>query len=99
MSSRYAKRRDENEPGIIMEFEELGCKVERLEPPAPDLLVWLPNDTLLLVEVKNPERLNCSVETATTKRQKQWYAAWPGTVHIVETTIEARGLVYEYGRV
>ena len=97
MTRRYAARRDENEPSICEEFESLGATVERLEPPAPDLLVHLPNGVLLLVEVKNPDRLNQSKDTALTKRQKAWHRDWPGKIHIIETTIEARVLVYELG--
>lgn len=98
---RYSKKRDENEPQIIAEFEALGCKVERMEPPMLDLLVGLPNKRLIVVDVKDPakdKRYGSRKHGNLTPSQRDLMAKWTGwPFFVVETTIEARGIVFALG--
>lgn len=50
--NRYAKRRDDNEAGIIKDLLKVGAKVEQLDKP--DLIVKFAG-RVYLIEVTNPE--------------------------------------------
>ena len=85
---QHGKARDHNEPEIIKAFENLGCLVVFLHPPAPDLLVGI-KGAWHLVEVK-------SAKGVLTEPQLRLMQRTEGTTlpfHVVRTVAEAIALV------
>lgn len=86
---RYAKQRDRNEPDVVAALESAGAAVQRLsETGVPDLLISY-NDTLYLIEVKNPDakgggKYNTG-EGCLTAAQVKWWNAWRGKRPLVVT--------------
>ena len=81
---RY-KARDENEREVIEWLEVHGWVVQRLEPPAPDLVVAKYGITHL-AEVKNPEGRGMRLTEAQETFRKRWKNR--GCIH-TEATKEA----------
>jgi hypothetical protein len=50
-----AARRDSNEPDVIAALEGMGWAVQKLDPPAPDLLTSR-GDRMMLIEIKDRDR-------------------------------------------
>lgn len=80
---RYAKRRDENEPGIVEALEAAGYDVLRTDEI--DLIVGK-NERNWLLEVKHPKRAS---ESKIKPSQKRLRANWRGQYTIVTTPLEA----------
>ena len=82
---------DANQAEIVAALRDAGCEVFDISATGggvPDLVVRLPNDKLLLVEVKNP-----AARGKLNKLQEKFHARWSGVVSVVNTVDEARGLV------
>jgi hypothetical protein len=81
---RRAAKVDQNQPAIVEAMRSVGAKVEHTHQIGggfPDLIVWAKGRTFL-AEIKMPgEGLN--------KQQAEFFASWPGEIHIVRTTEEA----------
>lgn len=86
---RYAMRRDENEPEIIVALEAIGCTVYQMDQPV-DLLVGR-GAVNILMEVKNPAKPKG--DRKKTPAQQDFFKNWNGQVRIVETVDEAIALV------
>lgn len=91
MTFARAKRRDENEPGIVQALEGAGAYVTRLDGDGvPDLLVGYKGRSFLL-EVKLPLGPRGGVHHHgregsrgdLTAAQVKWWDAWPGEPAIV----------------
>lgn len=85
--TRYAKQRDENEPGIVEALEKAGCDVLRANDV--DLIVGLARRNYLL-EVKRPKR---ATESRLRPIQKRLRDNWRGHYAIVTTVDEALAAV------
>jgi len=79
----YARKRDENEPGIIAALEAAGATVVSLDKPL-DLLVGHDSDTFLL-EVKNGNQPPSWQRV--TPDQAEFFKKWKGTRAKIVTTM------------
>ncbi len=86
---RYAMRRDENEPDIIVALESCGCVVYQLDTPC-DLLVGRTRLNMLM-EVKNPDKPKS--DRKLTPAQRKFLDTWPGQYDVVETPEQALAVV------
>jgi hypothetical protein len=81
---RRDAKADANQPAVVAALRSVGAKVEHTHQVGggfPDLVVWARGRTFL-AEVKMPgESLN--------KQQAEFFAAWPGEIHILRTPEEA----------
>lgn len=94
MTTRYAPRRDLNEPEIIEEFRRHGAGVVQLDVKGvPDLLVgW--KGTNLLVEVKGQVGPKGGVKGRTLTPDQLIFARdWPGQMTVVRDRDEVRALL------
>lgn len=85
---RVRRKVDENHPAILKELRQAGCSVQSLATVGhgcPDLLVWSAGE-LHLLEVKSGSK-------QLTQSERDWHAAWGGTVHIVRSVAEALAAV------
>ena len=82
---RYDAKRDENELAIVRRLEAEGFSVQRLTPPAPDLLVGAGRVNVLLEVKRDGEQL--------TDPQEVWHENWRGQVAIVTSPEQAFGVV------
>lgn len=87
--SKYANRRDANEPEIIKAFEAMGCTVIQLDAPT-DLLLGI-RGLNLLVEVKDGNKPPSRRKL--TPNQKTFWAEWNGQKAKVETVDDAIALI------
>ena len=78
---RYDAKRDANELPIVRRLEADGYSVQRLTPPAPDLLVGIGRVNVLLEVKVDGERL--------TDPQETWHSNWKGQVAIVTSPEQA----------
>lgn len=84
----FAKRRDNNEAGIVDELRAAGCTVIRLDKPA-DLLVGY-NGRNYLFEVKNPDAERGKRQALElTEDEAEFHQSWTGQVGIITTSEEA----------
>ncbi len=81
--TRYARRRDLNEPAIVQGLESAGCDV--LQATDVDLIVGRAGRNFLL-EVKHPKRASASRIQPVQKRLRE---SWRGQYAIVTTLDEA----------
>lgn len=82
--SKYANRRDANEPEIFEMFRALGCSVCSMDLPADALVGY--RGRSYLVEVKTPKgKLTAS--------QEAFLSNWLGDHHIVRTIEDVQELV------
>ncbi len=87
----YARNVDANQGDIVEAFTARGATVYVLGKPV-DLLVGY-RAVNVLVEVKNPNRLNRSRSATFTKAQREFIHEWQGMVRAVETVDEANLLL------
>lgn len=86
--SRYARRVDASQPGIVRALRAVGASVTSLAPlgkDAPDLLVGYAGDTFL-AECKSPGYEKAHKARLAT--QHQWRESWRGGPVFVWTTPE-----------
>lgn len=81
--TRYAKRRDENEPEIIDALKAAGCDV--LQADDVDLIVGRAGRTFIL-EIKHPKRAS---ESRIKPIQRKLRDSWRGQYAIVTTPEQA----------
>lgn len=92
--TRYAKRRDANEPTIIAALNAVGAVVRQLPGDGlPDLLVDY-DGVMRLIEVKNSDTNKNATHDADglTPAQVKWFANWRaqgGVIHVVTNADEA----------
>jgi hypothetical protein len=79
---RRAANVDKNQQAIVNGLRNMGVSVECIKKPV-DLLVCFRGETSLM-EVKNRDGFN-----RITKDQAEFFARWPGKVHIVRSLQEA----------
>jgi hypothetical protein len=82
---RYDAKRDANELAIVRRLEAEGFSVQRLTPPAPDLVVGVGRVNVLLEVKVEGEDL--------TEPQETWHSNWKGQVCIVTSPEQAVGVV------
>ena len=90
---RRAARTDENQPAIVAALEAIGARVQILSAVGggcPDLLVGHRGVNWLL-EIKNPTKPK--TDRQWTPEQALWHATWQGQVRVVETEMDALGVV------
>jgi hypothetical protein len=83
---RLAAKVDANQAAIVAALRAISVQVEVIGKPV-DLLVCCRGVTSLM-EVKNPDGKN-----TITKEQAEFFARWPGTIHLVRTPDEAVRMV------
>lgn len=89
---RHAKRRDDNEPWIVTAFEKCGVaksSIIRIDVPC-DLIVGY-RGLNLLVEVKNPDRLQGNKDPRTEKQRE--LGEFDGQIETVETAADVGQLL------
>lgn len=89
---RRIARVDANQNEIVKAFRQLGCTVQSLATVGsgcPDLVVGIPKNRVLLVEVKDGDK-------ELTPDQERWHANWATPVHIVRHLGEVISLVNAY---
>lgn len=79
----YARKVDKNQGDIMTALRARGATVYVLAKPV-DLAVGYRGVNLLL-EIKNPERMNRSRRTAHTEAQMEFFKTWRGQVASTET--------------
>lgn len=94
---KWAKARDQNEPGIVEALRSVGASVTKLgDTGVPDLLVGFRGGTWLL-EVKRPLGVRGGMPERRdheggagdmTAAQVKWWSAWKGSPAIVVRTAE-----------
>ena len=88
MPKHYRHRTDSNQPVIMASLRANGCKVIDLSvvgQGCPDLLALLPDGTLKLIEVKNPDGRD-----RLTDKQKDFISeGWPVEIVHYPDEIEA----------
>lgn len=96
---RYARKRDDNEPEIVVALKACGATVTRLnDAGAPDLLVGFAGKTKLL-EVKLPLTAGGAVQPGRhmnskggrgdlTPAQAEWWSKWKGELPYVVRSVE-----------
>jgi len=89
--SRFARRRDENEPSVVKALLAAGMHVAKLEGSGvPDLVVQH-KGRCFLVEVKQPvdvKKRSAAHKGTLTDSQRKWWEAWGPIKPIVVTTPE-----------
>ena len=85
--TRWAKRRDENEPDIVVALQNAGCQVHKLDDI--DLLVGLAGRNYL-IEIKHPNR---SSKSRIRPIQRKLKDGWQGQYDIVTTAEQALRVV------
>ena len=81
---RRAARIDDNQPDIIRALKAIGCSVEIIGKPVDLLLHY--RGVYSLMECK-------ATDGRFTKDQVEFFARWPGTVHVAHSPEEAVRLV------
>lgn len=86
--SRFARRVDKSQPGIVEALRHAGCTVLSLAPlgkGAPDLAVGYRGFTYLM-ECKSPEYLKAHPQRQA--EQKEWALWWRGGPVLLVSTVE-----------
>jgi hypothetical protein len=90
-----AARIDDNQPAIVQAMRVAGCLVQSLAGlgnGVPDLLVGLPDKTLILIEVKDGDKYPS--EQALTMDQGTWHEKWKGyPIYVVNSVEQALALI------
>ena len=89
--SKYANKRDANEPEIVQALEAIGCTVFRMDRPVDLLVGYLSpiGPINFLIECKMPGRENRKDQ----QTQRDWMKGWRGQVRVVTSAEEAIELV------
>lgn len=93
---RRQVRTDGNHAAIVRAFRQIGASVQDLSSVGkgcPDLLVGYRNVSVP-VEIKNGEK--CESARQLTAAQRDWHAAWAGSVLIVDSVEDAVTKVIEF---
>lgn len=87
---RRAARRDDNEKLIVDALERVGCLVQKLTQGdgVPDLLVGVPSGKLIVIEVKDGDKVPSAKRL--TEKEFAWHQRWARyPVFIVENVEQA----------
>lgn len=87
---RRAARRDDNEKAIVDALERVGCLVQKLTQGdgVPDLLVGVPSGKLIVIEVKDGDKVPSAKRL--TEKELAWHQRWARyPVFVVENVEQA----------
>jgi Holliday junction resolvase len=87
---RRAARRDDNEKAIVDALERVGCMVQKLTQGdgVPDLLVGVPSGKLIVIEVKDGDKVPSAKRLS--EKELAWHQRWARyPVFVVEDVEQA----------